>query len=83
MVEYSGEIFMRVYKGNSCVYIWGKFLCALTCVNFSCAKIIQKLFSDIAPQNPKKLRENGNCTSFYYIKRFLFPRKHRNGFRLL
>lgn len=61
MVEYSGEIFMRVYKGNSCVYIWGKFLCALTWEFFMCKKAFKNplgnFFSDITPTKSLKIKD--------------------------
>jgi hypothetical protein len=33
-------------------------------------KPVQKLFSETAPQNPKKQGKNGYCTAFFYIMAF-------------
>lgn len=57
MVEYCGEILACVYMGNSCVYIWGKFLCALTREFFMCEKppknSFRNFFQVLSPQIPK------------------------------
>lgn len=62
MVEYSGEIFMRVYKGNSCAYIMGEiFVCVNVCEFFMCEKAFKNplgnFFSDITPTKSLKIKD--------------------------
>jgi hypothetical protein len=59
MVGYRGEILACIYKGNSCVYIWGEFLCALNVGNFCVRKGVREIGSEtFFGYRPAKSRKN-------------------------
>ena len=69
-----GVFCVRIYRGNSCVYIWGEiFVCVnvCVCVNFLCVKSLQKTHSETffryCPTKSLKIKEKMETVRLFTI----------------